>query len=107
MYGAVSSWREQFAQKTPNQKESASERFVAEENEQLLKNVKRQEVKSLVQTPRSHNVIIQHLETDCENVFQRIETLEKDIQFTKVCDDASFWRRVSIRMSCKTIRFGD
>ena len=41
-----------FGQK-PNEKESNSERFVAKENEQLLKNVKPQEVNSSEQTPRS------------------------------------------------------
>ena len=45
---------EEFAQK-PNETESTSERFVAKENEQLLKNVKPQKVNSLVQTPRSDN----------------------------------------------------
>ena len=38
MYGAVSSWCEEFGQKTPNQKKLTSERFVAKRNEQLLKN---------------------------------------------------------------------
>ena len=50
IHGAVSSWCEEFAQKTPNQKESTSEKFVAKENEQLLKNVKPHHVNSLVQT---------------------------------------------------------
>ena len=45
--GAVSSWCEEFGQR-PNEKESTSERFVAKENEQLLKNVKPQEVNSWV-----------------------------------------------------------
>ena len=49
-------------------------------------------------------MIIGHLETDYENVFNRFETLENDIQFTRVCEDASFCIRVSIgRMSFKTI----
>ena len=43
---------------------------------------------------------------------QKFETLEKSIQFTKVCEDASFWKRVSIGMCHKTIAdvddgFGD
>ena len=62
IYGAVSSWCEEFAQRTPNQKESIAEKFVAKENEEPLKNVK-QEVNSLVQ-----GATIGHLETDCENV---------------------------------------
>ena len=44
VYGAVSSWCEEFGQR-PNEKESTSERFVAKENEQVLKNVKPQEGK--------------------------------------------------------------
>ena len=48
-------------------------------------------------------MIIGHLETDYENVFRDLKTLENDIQFTRVCEDASFSIRVSIRMSYKTI----
>ena len=53
IYRAVSSWYEEFGQKS-NEKESTSERFVAKENEQLLKNVKAQ-VNSVVQIPRNDN----------------------------------------------------
>ena len=31
-----------------------------------------------------------HLETDCENNFRDFRTLEKDIQFTRVCDGMSY-----------------
>ena len=51
IYGAVSSWCEEIGQK-PNEKELTSERFVAKENEQVLKNVQPQEESSLVQIPR-------------------------------------------------------
>ena len=44
IYGAVSSWCEEFAQRTPNQKEPTAERFAAKENEQPLKNMKPQDV---------------------------------------------------------------
>ena len=54
IYGAVSSWCEEFAQRTPNQKESISEKFVAKENEQLLKSVKPQEVNLLVRAIIGH-----------------------------------------------------
>ena len=43
------------AQRTPSQNESLVEKFAAKENEQLLKNVKPQEVNSLERTPRSDN----------------------------------------------------
>ena len=46
---------------------------------------------SLVQTPRNDNPPSGNRLREC---LQRFETLDKDIQFTKVCGDASFWRRV-------------
>ena len=75
-----------------------SERFTTKENEQILKEVTPQEAKSPVQTPRSDgpvsgNGLREHL--------QNFETLETEIQFTKVCEDASFWKRVSIGMCFK------
>ena len=81
-------------------KQSTSERFVAKENEQQPKNVKPQEVNSFVQTPRSDHPASGNRLREC---LERIETLEKDIQFTKVCEVASFWRRVSFGMSYKII----
>ena len=81
-------------------KNSVSERFVTKENEQLLKNVKPQEVNSLVQTPRSDNPASGNR---LRESLQNFETLEKSIQCTKVCEDASFWKRVSVGMCCKTI----
>ena len=50
--GAVACWCEEFGQ-MPNETEPISERFVAKENVQLLKNVKRKKEILLVQTPRS------------------------------------------------------
>ena len=61
VYGAVSSWCEEFGQR-PDETEPTSERFVAKEHEQPLKNVKPQE-----------GMMIQHLETVCENVFRTSE----------------------------------
>ena len=108
IYGAVPSWCEEFGQR-PDEKEPTSGRFVAKENVQFLKIVKPQEVNSLVQTPRSDDPA-------CGNrlrlFLQSFETLEKEIQITKVCEDASSWKRESIGMCCKTIAdvddgFGD
>ena len=96
--GAVSSWCGEFGLR-PNGEELTLERFVAKENEQLLKNVKPQEVNSLVQTPRRDNPASGNRLRD----LQGFGTLEKDIQFTKVCEDASFFGRVSIGMCHKTI----
>ena len=100
IHGAVSSWCEEFDQRTPNQKESTVAKFAAKENEQLLKIVKAQEVNSLVQTPRSDNRASGKRLREC---VQRLETLEKDLPFTRVCEDATFAKRVSIGMSYKTI----
>ena len=60
-----------LAQWTPNQKELTVAKSVAKENEQLLKNVKPQEVNSLVRTPMGH------LETDCENNFRDLQHWRK------------------------------
>ena len=98
--GAVSSWSEEFAQRTPKQKESASEKFARTENEQLLNNVEPQEVNCSVQTPRSDNRESGNRLREC---LQRRETLEKEIQFSKVCEDATIARRVSTGMSYKTV----
>ena len=108
IFGAVSSWCEVFGQR-PHEKEPTSEVFVAKENEQRLKNVNPQEVNSLVQTPRSGDPASGNRLREC---LQTFETLEESIHFTKVCEDASFWKRVSIGMCDKTIAdvddgFGD
>ena len=69
-------------------------------NGQLLKNVKPQEVNSLVQTPRSDDPASGNRLREC---LQNFETLEKYIQCTTVCEDASLWKRVSVGMCYKTI----
>ena len=91
IYGAVSRWCKEFGQK-PNEKKSTSQRFVAKENEQRLKNVKPQEANSLVQTPRSDDPASGNRLREC---LQNLGTLEKSIQFSEVCGNASFWKRVS------------
>ena len=77
-----------------------SERFTTKENEQILKEVKPQEVNSLVQTPRSDDPVSGN---SLREHIQNFETLEKEIQFRKVCEDASFWKRVSIGVCHKTV----
>ena len=99
IYGAVSSWCGEFGQR-PNEKDPTAEKFAAKENEQLLKNVKPQEVNSLVQTPRNDN---RASGNRLRESLQRFETLEKDTQFTIVCEDATFARRVCTGMSYTTI----
>ena len=56
--------------------------------------------------------MIQYLETDCGNVFRSSKHSRKEIQFTKVFEDTSFFEKVSIGMCHKTIAdvddgFGD
>ena len=82
---------------------------MAKENEQQLTNVKPQEVTSLVQTPQSDNPVSGNRLREYR---QNFETLEKEIHFTRVCEDATFARRVSIGMWYKTVAdlgdgFGD
>ena len=73
IYGAVSSWCGESAQRTPSpQEESTREKFVAKE------------VNSLVQTPRSDNWASGNRLREC---LQRCETLEKDFQCTELFQD--------------------
>ena len=108
IYGAVSSWCEEFGLR-PNDGELTSERFVTKENEQLLKGVKPQEVNSFVHTPKSDDPVSgNRLREQLHN----FETQKKEIQFTQVCEDASFFGRVSVGMCYKAIAdvddgFGD
>ena len=80
------------------------EKFAARENEQLLKIVKPQEVDSLVQSPRDAN---RASGNRLRESLQRFETLEKECQVTRVCDDTTFARRVFVEMSCKTVSHAD
>ena len=82
-HGAVSNWCEELAQWIQGQNELTVEKSVAKENEQLLKNVKPQEVNSLVQTSRSNDGTSRNRLREQLRMFG---TLEKDIQFTRVCE---------------------
>ena len=97
-YGAVSSWCEELAQWTPNQKELTLEKSVAKENEQLLKNVKPQELNSY----KLQGATMGHLEKDGENNFKDLRHWRKKSNL-RVCEDATFVRKVSIWMSYKTL----
>ena len=70
-----------------------SERFTTKENEP-------QEVNSLVQTPRNDDPVSENRLRKC---LRNFETLEKSMQFTRVCEDASFFHRVSVGMCYKTV----
>ena len=74
--GAVSSWCEEFGLR-PNERELTSERFVAKENEQLRKNVKLEEVNSMVQTPRSDDPASGNRLRDCLENFKTIADVDK------------------------------
>ena len=92
-------WCEELAQRTPNQKEAAVGNIAAKDKEQLLKNLNPQEVNSLMQSPRSDNRASGNRLRVCLLIF---ETLERDIQFARDCEDATLARRVFVGMSCKT-----
>ena len=57
-----------------------------------------------MQTPRSDG---QASGNRLRERLQRFETLEKDVQFTSVGEDATFWRRVSTGLSYQTIPYVD
>ena len=63
-----------------------------------MKNVKPEEVNSSVQTPRSNDPVSGNRLRVC---LQNFETLEKELRFTKVCEDASFSKRESL-LECGT-----
>ena len=65
----------------------------------ILKSVNAQEGNSLVCAPRTEPASGNRLRES----LQKFESLSKTVQFTKVCEDASFWHRVSAGMSYKTI----
>ena len=75
------------------------EKSVAEENEQLLKEPKPQEVTSLGQTPRRDDEAVGNRLRECLSKYY----LEKEVQFTRVCEAAAFERRVSIGMIFETV----
>ena len=108
IHGAVARWCEEFGLK-PNERELTSERFTTKEIEQILKELKPQEVNSLVHSPRNDDPASGNRLREC---IQSFETLEKEIQFARVCENATFFHRVSVGMCNKTVAdvddgFGD
>ena len=67
-YGAVSSWCEEFGLR-PIEREMTSDRFVTNANEQQLKNVKPQEVNSLVETPKRNDPVSGNRLRECIQIF--------------------------------------
>ena len=92
IYGPVVCWSKEFGLKF----DETSERCSKTENEKIMKEVRPQEVNSLVQTPRSDDPVSGNRSREC---LQNFVTLEKEIQFTKVYEDASFQKRVSFGSS--------
>ena len=87
IYGAVQIWCEEFGQR-PIEKEPTSERFMAKENEQLLENVKPQEVNSSV---KIQGEMIQHSEKDCENVFRTSKHWYKKLRRCVILEKSLYW----------------
>ena len=96
IYGAVAGWCEEFGLKL----DETSESLTKTENEKILKEVRPQEVNSLVQTPRNEE---RATGNRLRELSQNFETLGKEAQFTRICEDATFFHRVSIGMRHKTV----
>ena len=96
--GAASNWCEQFgliADEKGQERSLEKGEFV---NTTILKSVNSQEVNSSVSSPRTELVSGNRLR---ENI-QNFESVSKTIQFTKVCELASFWYRATAGMKYKT-----
>ena len=96
IYGAVSNWCEQYGLRA---NEKGQERFLGKGeavNKEKIKSVISQEVNSSVSSPRqaSGNRLRENI--------QDLESLSETIQFTNVCELASFWYLVSTGVSHKT-----
>ena len=89
VYGAVTSWCEEFGLKP----DETSEMLKKTESDQILKEVRPQEVNSLVQAPGNDEPAFGNRLRKC---IQNFETLEKEIQFTRVCENATIFHRVSV-----------
>ena len=105
IFGAVACWCEKFGLKS----DETSDRLTKTENELTLKEVRLQEVNSLVQTPWNHEPA-----SACKlrESIQDIETLEKEIQFTRVSENTTFFHWVLVGLCSKTVAdvddgFGD
>ena len=76
------------------------EKSVAKENYQLFEKLEPQVLDSLVQTPRRNDGAAGHR---WRAYLRNFEVLEKEIEFTEVCESVGFIRRVSVGMHYKTI----
>ena len=85
----VASWCEEFGLKP----DETSEMLKKTESDQILKEVRPQEVNSLVQAPGNDEPAFGNRLRKC---IQNFETLEKEIQFTRVCENATIFHRVSV-----------
>ena len=72
--------------------DETSEKLTETENDQILKEVRQQEVNLLVQTPRNDEPASGSRQREC---IQNFETLEKEIQLTRIWENATFFHRVS------------
>ena len=63
-----------------------------QKNDQILKEVRPQEVNLLVQTPRNDEPASGSRLREC---IQNFETMEKEIQFSRIWENATFFHRVS------------
>ena len=86
IYGAVASWCEKFGLK-PDEKPPKTL------NDNMLKGVQPKEVTSLVKAPKNEEPAAGN---GLRKVQQNFETLETEVQFTKICKEAAFIREVAV-----------
>ena len=96
IYGAVSNGCEHFGLTKDEKGQEITLDNDESVNKGVLKSVNSQEVNSLVSSPR-----LASTNSLRENI-QDFEPLSQTIQFTKVCEIASFWYRVSAGLRYKT-----
>ena len=94
--GAVACWCQDSSLKP----DETSEKLTKAENDQIPKEVRPHEVFFWCKTPRNDEPASGSRLREC---IQNFETLGKEIQFTRICENATFFHRVSFRMCYKTV----
>ena len=105
IYGAVSSWCEEFAQWNPNQNELTVEKSGAKENEKTQKcKAARSEFFGINSKEQRGDIWKQITRTTSEiwNTGEGNPIYEKEIQFTRARGDPAFVRRVSVWMGIQS-----
>ena len=96
IYGAVAYWCEEFGLKL----DETPKKLTNTENDQILKEVRLQEVISLVQTQRDDDPASGHRLREC---VQNFETLDNEIQYTRMCENEPIFHKVFVGMCYTTV----